>query len=488
MRKTLFFLVLVGCTDDSPPRYDLDSQIIFRDASVPISDVFLVDNLRDTSVDTDMALECPLSPSPIRIGTEPCERGNLSPGLRTIWCDKGYLHRGPCEPCVLEVCDGEDNDCDGILDEGIYTCDTACGPGTATCLGGTLVECTAPPVMAEVCDLTDNDCDGQVDEDITRACYTGPAGTEGVGVCSPGLQVCQDGLWGSMVSDEWLEGSCETQVHPSEEICDGADNDCDGVIDYGTGIENTDILFIVDWSSSMGRRIDASLEALNRFSRQFQASRQLRWGLIIGPVRTVSENNPRIYIENLIMVSNITIFETFLQSFEAAPRIHSGGREMLLDAVFLSLRNISANIVHNPENSRWVSGTESQPALADFFVDWRPDARRVIIVFSDETERSFMRPANTIYNINDSLSAAENLKLYSFAPGFYGWDELAVNSGGLNFPLSGDPDEMYENLVSILDEACREEEQGASVLDILRKQPHLVNYIPAMALEKDKCF
>ncbi|MGK3997153.1 hypothetical protein [Sorangium sp. So ce1024] len=55
----------------------------------------------------------------------------------------------------------------------------------------------------------------------TRACYEGPGGTEGVGLCAAGTQTCgADGTW----------GACEEQVLPGEEDCNRrGDEDCDGV-------------------------------------------------------------------------------------------------------------------------------------------------------------------------------------------------------------------------------------------------------------------
>ena len=83
----------------------------------------------------------------------------------------------------------------------------------------------------EVCDGIDNDGDGLVDEDaagnpLTQSCYTGPSGTEGVGTCVSGNQICAGGVW----------GPCEGEVLPSVEVWDGSDNNCNGLVDDVPGI------------------------------------------------------------------------------------------------------------------------------------------------------------------------------------------------------------------------------------------------------------
>ena len=60
-------------------------------------------------------------------------------------------------------------------------------------------------------------------DNLTRACYSGPEGTEDVGLCVGGRQRCEGGRY----------GACAGATLPSEEQCDGADEDCDGQVDEG---------------------------------------------------------------------------------------------------------------------------------------------------------------------------------------------------------------------------------------------------------------
>ncbi len=128
-----------------------------------------------------------------------------------------------------EVCDGRDNDCDGMIDEGNPGAGVACGSSTGTCRQGMTAcvmgrtECmgeTRP--STELCDGLDNDCDGMSDEDVSGDMRIGGVCGTGVGECRPGRNAC---MGGGIV--------CMGATMPVPERCDSRDNDCNGMIDDG---------------------------------------------------------------------------------------------------------------------------------------------------------------------------------------------------------------------------------------------------------------
>ncbi|MBL8952248.1 MAG: putative metal-binding motif-containing protein, partial [Myxococcaceae bacterium] len=132
-------------------------------------------------------------------------------------------------PTATEVCNGIDDNCAGGVDEGNpgggAACATGlmgvCGPGTRTCVSGSLQCVGTVSASAELCNGLDDDCDGPVDETFTDK---GAACSAGVGVClRTGTRECAPGGASTICSVD--AGS------PTAPACDGLDNDCDGVTD-----------------------------------------------------------------------------------------------------------------------------------------------------------------------------------------------------------------------------------------------------------------
>ena len=146
----------------------------------------------------------------------------------------------PCGAAIPaeEVCDLEDNDCDGQVDEGMSEPEQSgckhigvCATDVkAACVNGEWI-CSYDEVsdyepIEKTCDAKDNDCDGQTDEGLTDVAQSSCLS---VGVCSGGVKaICNAGLWTCDYGD--VAG-----YEPDEQSCDGQDNDCDGQIDEEVG-------------------------------------------------------------------------------------------------------------------------------------------------------------------------------------------------------------------------------------------------------------
>ena len=125
---------------------------------------------------------------------------------------------------TTDVCDGVDNDCDGVVDNGAIACTGACGSGTEICSGGVVMGCSTDTGVAEMCDGIDNNCDGTADEGCD--CVDGatmPCGIS-IGACAAGTQTCVGGTW----------SACVGATAPAAfDACNGIDDNCDGSVDEG---------------------------------------------------------------------------------------------------------------------------------------------------------------------------------------------------------------------------------------------------------------
>jgi len=167
---------------------------------------------------------------------------------------------GECGELPKETCNGLDDDCDGIIDNvlpenGGNACGGCGDVPSEICGNGIDDNCDNIIDNPEICDVTpecvktsdtdicnnglDDDCNGSVDDGDncgncsgTEECFTGSPNSVigGTSICKKGTTTCVGGEY-------W--GDCEGQILPQAEQCNGQDDDCDGVVDNGFNIGET---------------------------------------------------------------------------------------------------------------------------------------------------------------------------------------------------------------------------------------------------------
>ena len=176
--------------------------------------------------------------------------------LNYVDCDD---HNPNINPDAEDICDGFDNNCDGQIDEGIpqnayfldfdndgygdfnnfvMTCFSSAPAGYVT----NADDCddtngNINPNMAEMCDGLDNDCNGMSDDGLTTFTYFVDNDGDGYGDLALSMDTCLANSPSGFADNSLDCNDTDPNINPNvAEICDGVDNDCSGAADDGLTI------------------------------------------------------------------------------------------------------------------------------------------------------------------------------------------------------------------------------------------------------------
>lgn len=333
-------------------------------------------------------------------------------------------------PISDEVCDPDniDEDCNGVGNDLWYeyydwhnTCNGVgeCYYSAQVCQPDGSMVCVPESRLygPEVCDGEDNDCDGLTDEedpdltyDGSQFEYTGPPETLNVGECRAGVRRCENGL-------EYLFG----EVLPTAEICGNTDDDdCDGLTDEdeGDGVADA-FLLSIDFSGSMSGTIEAVIEALCDWSgnNTFVNSR-----FAVQAIAGDYQTSP--------FIINVTDFVTAGDACVALRDFYTsngtpGGTEFVPYGIW-SVNNVD-----------------------ELHMDWPADMRRRVIFFTDEPAQGNNADWDAMEDISLVTQDCSDNK-YSVG-GFVStdyatWHQMTDPCAGWLETLSYDPERMREDL------------------------------------------
>lgn len=239
------------------------------------------------------------------------------------------------------------------------------------------------PLAGEICNGRDDDCDGVADEleDVAALCFDAPAQTLLHPPCRAGVVTCQDG-----------HAACTGQILPAAEVCNGRDDDCDGTMDEGT-VSPFDAVLVLDVSGSM----TAHLGRLAVAFRELPTWEGLRLGLVVAPGR---DGAPAV----LVPLGPPVVFQVALE------RVFAAGRcEPTLEAL--------AGVIGAPDP--WALGWRAAPE------------RQLVILATDEVLQACPGPVVLPKAVRPVLALTPWSLQASVAAVASGWADLEAPAAGV---------------------------------------------------------
>ena len=296
---------------------------------------------------------------------------------------------GPSE----EICDGLDNDCISGIDDTFPEQHQLCGFVEGANYGVGL--CT-PGVMK--CDNGGLYCDGHVgpSEETCDGLDNNCDGSVDEGVANTTAIVCYDGPDGTMAigecragvrycQDGGFDGPCDGQVIPIEELCDNLDNDCDGEVDEGFDTRGVDLVFVIDISGSFSDEITSMIEGITPLLDDPITS-NFRFGLAVIGKHDGGHHAPPPRRHSDI-VTNFVPADEFLEYLQAMQLMDDGGIEPSIDATLWSM-----------------NGT--------YPFAWNSGSQKVIILMTDEVAQTIV--SQIVSDVN-SFAIDEGFEIFVFA-------------------------------------------------------------------------
>ena len=236
----------------------------------------------------------------------------------------------------------------------------------------------------EVCNCLDDDCNGKVDDiPDTQMCYDGPSGTDGVGLCHPGVAACS--------LDRSIDCAiyCKGEQTPGPSECDGLDHACTGQPEVTQ--DAVEVVFLVDDTTDgcedgLGAQGYAdALGAASAFAAQYPQA-NFSWALVLLPG-----------------CGNAPAQERIVQ-----PPVGAGAFQVATAA--------QASCLACPSGEPFYSYDVLWNQILGLTVGWSTGTRKVVVLFTgDEGESMSGHDAQTIgYALADG-----GVELVTFAPDIY---------------------------------------------------------------------